>query len=118
MLWSFIMNHACLTGKYICDGDPDPRSRYAAPPGSWVPSLIDYVYVLCNVRIELLLSMHGIKKICKDFFKFFTKFCDNLWLGMLTVVWKYFLELGCSFNYLVMEVKMWSSSACHKVCGL
>ncbi|KAJ1532359.1 hypothetical protein ONE63_000961 [Megalurothrips usitatus] len=23
-----------VSGKYICDGDPDPRSRYAAPPGS------------------------------------------------------------------------------------
>ncbi|XP_052120622.1 F-BAR domain only protein 2 isoform X3 [Frankliniella occidentalis] len=23
-----------VSGKYICDGDPDPRSRYAAPPGN------------------------------------------------------------------------------------
>ncbi|XP_049844712.1 F-BAR domain only protein 2 isoform X8 [Schistocerca gregaria] len=23
-----------VSGKYICDGDPDPRNRYATPPGS------------------------------------------------------------------------------------
>lgn len=23
-----------VSGKYICDGDPDPKYRYAAPPGS------------------------------------------------------------------------------------